>query len=240
MPTEVYKFFLSGVVVGSAIVSTSCAKVTQPQRLVEAPPPQQIKIVKSIVNLPKVQTAKLTDVEQAVKRVFKDAVQIDTSVSPSFLTGDFNGDNSQDIAVALRPKDGKLDLLNEEYPSWLLRDPFTPNMRSSQALRVEDHDVLLAVIHGYGQDDWRDSEATQTFLLKNAVSNGMSMRDLKSVGESSASRRMPRFQGDVISQIHRGTPGYLYFNKATYAWYDPQHYRGESEKGVVHAGMMSN
>lgn len=239
MSTEIFESLLTVVVIASAIISISCSKVTT-QRLVEAPPPPQSTSETPTVALPKVQTARLVEVEQAVRRVFKDAAQIDSSVNPNFLTGDFNGDNSEDIAVALKPVDGKLSLLNEEYPPWMLRDPFMTDLRASQALRVEDHEVLLAVIHGYGSDDWRDPQATQTFLLKNAVSNGMSKRDLKSVGESNKSRRMPRFHGDVIAQIHRGIPGYIYFNKATYTWYDPGRYKGDSEKGVVHAGMMSN
>ena len=49
------------------------------------------------------QAPKLVEVQDAVKRVFKDAAVIDSNYNPNFLAGDFNGDTSQDIAVIIKP-----------------------------------------------------------------------------------------------------------------------------------------
>ncbi len=64
------------------------------------------------------------------------------------------------------------------YPRWLLRDPRAPH-NPRTPLRVEKDEPLLAVIHGYGANAWRDPEATQTFLLKNVVGADMRVHDGK-------------------------------------------------------------
>lgn len=103
----------------------------------------------------------VTDVEEAVKRIFKDAAVIHPEYKNTFLAGDFNGDLSQDLAVVLKPAPEKLAEMNEEYPPWLLRDPRAPH-NPRTPLRVEKDETLFAVIHGYGAKGWRDPEATQT------------------------------------------------------------------------------
>src|SRR6185436_16518939 len=65
--------------------------------------------------------AKLSEVQEAVRRVFKDAAVVDTDYNPNYLAGDFNGDGSQDLAVIVKPV--KLDLMNQELPPWLVREP---------------------------------------------------------------------------------------------------------------------
>ena len=54
----------------------------------------------------------------------------------------------------------------------MLKDPFTPIKPEMPPLRVEENELLLAVIHGYGTQGWRDAQATQTYLLKNAAGVG--------------------------------------------------------------------
>src|SRR5207237_9501508 len=135
---------------------------SSPKRVVaELPPayqpsPQSTPVQMNIKSEPKV-----AEVQEAVKRVFKDAAVIDTRYNPNFLTGDFNGDASQDLAVILKP--AKLDQMNEEYPPWLLRDPLS-NQPSRIPLKIDKDETVLAVIHGYGANDWPDPEATQKFV----------------------------------------------------------------------------
>src|SRR5437762_6379414 len=93
------------------------------------PTPQSTPVQMAVKPAPKV-----AEVQEAVKRVFKDAAVIDTRYNPNFLTGDFNGDASQDLAVILKP--AKLDQLNEEYPPWLLRDPLS-NQPSRIPLKID-------------------------------------------------------------------------------------------------------
>jgi hypothetical protein len=184
--------------------------------------------------MPNLVPAKLSEVQEAVRRVFKDAAVIDSTVNPNFLTGDFNGDASQDLAVILRPTRDKLVEMNEKYPSWLLRDPLLSSTQERPAPTVEERDVLLAIIHGYGENDWRDSQATQTFLLKNVVGSNLAVKSAKDFQSAHTGRRLPRPQGDLIQERLRGTDGYIYYASANYAWYDPKTFKPKSDVNMVH------
>src|SRR6476646_3714519 len=129
-------------------MNTGCS--TKRDRLAEAAPAYQPSPVSPQIKMPNVVPANLPEVQEAVRRVFKDAAVIDSNFNPSFLTGDFNGDSSQDLAVILKPAPNKLAEMNGQYPSWLLRDPIFSGNAQRPALNVEDRDVLLAIIHGYG------------------------------------------------------------------------------------------
>jgi rhodanese-related sulfurtransferase len=175
----------------------------------------------------------LPEVRDAIKRVFKDAAVLDTNHNPNFLAGDFNGDQSQDIAVILKPTPDKVSEMNQEYPPWLLRDPRS-NGTARQQLRIAKDEVLLAVIHGYGANDWRDPEATQTFLLKNVVGSDLRVQTTKEFVSANSGRKLPRPQGDLIGETLDGTPGYLYYAVSTYSWYDPKTFRAQPESGIFH------
>jgi hypothetical protein len=221
------------------IVCPACAKretalVEQAPAYQASPSPENA----SQLNLPKVTAPKPGEVQDAVKRVFKDVAVVDTTATPHFIVGDFNGDASQDLAVVVKPAMGKLEALNEEYPAWLLRDPFARAPSSDPQLRVSENETLLAVIHGYGPNEWRDQQATQTFLLKNSAGQNLESTSNVDFVKSNSGRRIPRLRGDVISEVVRGTQGCLYFSSATYRWYDPQTFRGETDpRSTVHGRM---
>ena len=224
---------LAFVMIVTAAFIFGCGKSRQ--AMIEAPPnppPSAADLPKQILKpLP----PQLTSVQQAVNRVFKQAALLDTSREPSFIAGDFNGDLSEDIAVILKPVSGKLDQINEDAPPWILRDPFTPIRPGMPRLRIEENDVLLAVIHGVGPDNWRDPQATQTYLLKNAVGPRIEAHPQKDFVEKNAGKRMPQLHGDLIGEVLRGAPGYLYYTGATYAWYDPKSFKAEPERRLVHS-----
>jgi len=83
---------------------------------------------------------------------------IDNNQSVPFLVGDFNGDNSEDIAITVKPAKGKLSELNGEYVNWIVEDPrqvhHSPEQKK-QPVTVGRDDLLLAVIHGYEREGWR-------------------------------------------------------------------------------------
>ncbi|MCM3869263.1 MAG: hypothetical protein ND895_01025 [Pyrinomonadaceae bacterium] len=227
------KFCLTLLVALCSFLS-GCA---QPQQTrIEAPPVQQPQAAQPAepVQLPKLSSPKLLEAQEAVKRVFKDAAVIDTSRDPNFIVGDFNGDLSQDIAVVLKVASGKIAEMNEEFPAWILRDLFEPTKTGAQ-LRVEEQDVLLAVIHGFGANDWRDAEATQTYLLKNAVGSGMEVHAGKNILAANKGKKVPRLNGDLIREVLQGTSGYIYYSGETYGWYDPKTFKGEPERRFVHS-----
>ena len=161
------------------------------------------------------------ELQAAINRNYEGAVTIDTTRPVSFLTGDFNGDDSEDVAIVVKPGKGKLTDLNSEYVNWILEDPHfiirkeqtSPPKRPS----ITGNDTLLAVIHGYQQQGWRNSEARQTYLLKNAVGDGFERQSAQQL--SSASRSLPALRGDVIREKLSGTSGIIFWTGARYAWH---------------------
>jgi hypothetical protein len=163
-----------------------------------------------------------------VKRVFKDAAVIDQSRNPSFIAADFNGDLSEDVAVILKTAPGKVAQMNQQFPPWILRDPFVASETGMKPLRISQDEVLLAVIHGYGANGWRDPQATQTYLLKNAIGDGFQARTKAEVIAANQGKRLPQLRGDLISEALHGKSGYLYYAGSTYSWYDPETFKGEA------------
>jgi hypothetical protein len=195
---------------------------------VPSPVPVDVK-QKQLAALP---PPELEQINQALARVFKSSVVIDASQQPSFLAGDFNGDLSQDIAVIVKPAPGKLAAVNQELPPWITRDLLQPNSKSP--ISIADNDLLLAIIHGYGEKGWRDEQATQTFLIKNAVGNNLKLQPGKPFVTANAGKNLPRIHGDLINEVIRGASGYLYYTGPTYAWYDPKTFKGEPQLTAVH------
>lgn len=211
----------------------SCAK----HEAAKAPAPKPSPAEQSMARTVQPPAPAFAEVNEAVKRIFNDAATIDSQRQPNFFAGDFNGDASQDIAVFLQPASGKLAEMNQELPPWILKDPLAVASRSAPPLRIEANELLLAVIHGYGPNGWRDAQATQTYLLKNALS--LEVKNDPKIIPASASQeqKQPRFVGDLIGGNLRGKPGYLYFTGAQYSWYDPRTFKGEAEARLTHPGM---
>ena len=209
---------------------TGCSTPTK-QRVVETPPAYVPTPQSTPVRIGVAQAPKLPEVQDAVKRVFKDAAEIDRSYEPHFLAGDFNGDTSEDIAVVIKPV--KLDEMNQELPPWLLRDPLS-NKPPTLRLGIQKDETLLAVIHGYGANDWRDPEATQTFVLKNVVGKDLRVENPKDFVKAHSGKKLPRPQGDLIAETLQGNNGYLYYAASNYSWYDPKSPTVEAPRGMVH------
>lgn len=222
------------VIVVTAASFCSCSNTKSPAT--EAPPAPPLAQANQPDGSAQLPAPELVQVNEAVKRVFKDSVSIDAAHQPAFVVGDFNGDESQDIAVVLKPNAAKLSELNEEFPNWVFRDLKDKESRAPR-LRVTNDDVLLAVIHGYGQNGWRDPQATQTFLLKNAAGTNLETRSPGDFQNASATRQ-PGLRGDVVAQELAGRSGYLYFSNLTYAWYDPKTFAGEPERRRGHGGNV--
>jgi hypothetical protein len=217
------------------VVSASSCSNSKPA-MVEAPPSYQPTPSSPQIKLPSVIAPKLPEVQEAVHRVFKDSAVIDSAANPNFLTGDFNGDQSEDLAVVLKPVAGKLAEMNEEYPSWLLRDPFQSDPAKRPKLTIQENEVLLAIIHGFGENDWRDPQATQTFLLKNVTGSNMAVLTGKDFSSKHSGRQLPRPSGDLIEETLGGTNGCLYYASANYLWYDPKTFNPKPDLGMVHGG----
>lgn len=202
--------------IAEAVPAATPTPAEQSQQMAKLPPPQ------------------MAEAQAAVKRVFKEMVVIDDNHKPAFVAADFNGDLSEDLAVVVKPASDKIPELNEEFPPWILRDPFGTTESRSPRLRIADKEQLLAVIHGYGPKGWRDPQATQTFLLKNVVGSDMGVQELKEFTAANQGKALPQLRGAVVGEVLDGKSGYLYYAGGTYSWYDPKTFKGEPEPGMVH------
>jgi hypothetical protein len=150
--------------------------------------------------------------------------------------GDFNGDVSQDLAVIVKPVAGNLSLINDELANWILVDPV--RIATRQRVRIDENDILLAVIHGFGSSGWRHSQATQTYLLRGVADGPMKVRARKRVLQADSKDKLPRIWGDVIEQTIDRQYGFLYYNGAKYGWYDPRAYESAPPVRMVHGEVI--
>ncbi|HKX31778.1 MAG TPA: hypothetical protein VJ302_29100, partial [Blastocatellia bacterium] len=152
------------------------------------------------------------EVREKIARVYRQTVEVYTEDGLHCFSGDFNGDSSADLAVEVTPAAGRLDQINSELANWLISDPHAA-AAARRSVQVERREILLAVIHGYGPLGWRDSEARQAYLLKNAVGEQMELQSPAGL-EAATNRRM--FHGDVVKERVAGEEGFLYWTEGRY------------------------
>ena len=118
------------------------------------------------------------EVEAALHRVFGDNLIAITSMHPFFIVGDFNGDESEDLALIARPAPGKLQDVNSELSNWTIQDAdkaLGPTDKKVMIAVKEERpavakgEEVLAIIHGVGPKGWRDSDARQAYIVKHAA-----------------------------------------------------------------------
>jgi hypothetical protein len=173
----------------------------------------------------------LAEAQSSVARIYKNAVTVDTGRgSNPFIIGDFNDDGSQDIAVVVRPAKEMLSTLNGEYANWTVVDVTKVSLPvehngvavlppKPEPVKIEQGDQLLVIIHGYKQDGWRNAQAQQTYLLKNAVGENMRAQPVR-YALAGASGKNPHVTvgGDVIKETRAKQDGFIYWTGAKYAW----------------------
>jgi hypothetical protein len=228
---SVGKIGLATLALGLSFSAFGCAG-TQKSNVEAAPSPTTVEARQQ--QMAKLPPPELAQAQQAVDRVFKSGAVIDVSQQPSFVAGDFNGDLSQDLVVIVKPASGKLEVINEDFPAWILRDISQTTEQGGPPARVVENEVLLAIIHGYGSDGWRDPQATQSYLLKNAAGTGLGVQTGKEFIAVNTGKPLPRLHGDLIKQTIRGTTGFLYYAGPTYSWYDPKTFKEEFSRRLVH------
>jgi hypothetical protein len=164
-----------------------------------------------------------TEIRDTVARVFEKAATPDLSPSPRFAIGDFNGDGSQDLAVAIKADEGSLGDINNELANWSLEDPRNVPISSlsnrvppTKRAHVVKGDTLLAIIHGVGPEGWRAAEAKQTYVLKNGA--GSKLFAQSSEAARRANKKLPQMRGDVLTETIAGKAGFIFWTGAKYAW----------------------
>lgn len=170
----------------------------------------------------------IAEAREALDRVYRGAVAIGESQHDTLVAGDFNGDGSEDLAIAVMPVGEKLTEINSEYANWIVTDPkrvrvFDPK-KAAQSLpetgpaKVAQGEALLAIIHGNGAKGWRDGDATQSYLLKSVAGSGMRVVPFKSYPPALRVRHQANLRADIITQTLAGKAGFLYWATGKYAW----------------------
>lgn len=178
------------------------------------------------------QTKLLAEARIKVLRVFEGAVVVAENPGTLIMTGDFNGDGWQDLAVVVRCAPGKADKLNDPYANWTVESPRRirpPEMRymTLQPLPhppsrepIHAGDLLLAIIHGDGPAGWRNPKASQAFLLYNAVGKELSVKNFRrAIASPERKHALPPLRGDVITQVFEEQTGFVYWLGGEYLWF---------------------
>jgi hypothetical protein len=174
------------------------------------------------------------DVRAALERVYKGSVTVDAGAG-SAVVGDFNGDGSEDLAARVRAAPGRDEELNADLANWIVSDPqkverpdprkFDPHQGvqkltpPAERPRVSASDSLLVVLHGYKEAGWRNPDASQTYLLKDAGGADLRAQTRAEAKLTTFGQNPPRLLGDVIRETLHGQQGFLYWNGATYGWF---------------------
>ena len=179
---------------------------------------------------PELRPPQPAEAQEAIRRVYGQTVFVESSRPQYFIAGDFNGDNSIDLGVVVRPTPGQIAKLNSELANWIRCNPQKVKppvpqkhgrilLQMEEATVIEERDLLLAVVHGFGPQGWRNPQARQSYLLKNAVGDGIKLTPfkeaIKMVGKY---KNPPQLRGDVVSQTLDNKQGLLYYTGAKYAW----------------------
>lgn len=165
----------------------------------------------------------------SLERVYQRAVAVDESRPDTFVTGDFNGDGSGDLAVAVNPARDMLGELNSEFPNWIVADPraaapLDPD-KTKQApppagpVKIEQNDALLAIVHGHGPEGWRSPQATQSYLLKGVAAQELRAVPVMKYPPALVVRRNLNTKSDIISGKLAGADGFLYWSRGKYIWH---------------------
>ena len=179
-------------------------------------------------NAPKRNDPTIREVQEVVARSGQNAFALD---GRGFVVGDFNGDGSQDIVVVVRPANDMLAKVNSQYAIWKLEDPHqivAPDLNKrlqrtrvpQKTVRVSEGDVLLMVIHGHGDNGWRDRVVNGIYVLKNVAGAGIHKETMRESLIATAKEKNPTIlKGDVIRQILAGQSGFVFWTGAAYAWH---------------------
>lgn len=237
----------------TSVLMSGCAKPDQQPEQTSTPPqatqPQATQPPPATTKQPEPQKETepapptLSEVQSAITRVYEDTVILDPN---RFLVGDLDGDGSQDLAAVVRPVRAKLPEINSELARWRIGDPrkvvvtkltkgiVQLNPPSPIPVRAAQGDVLMVVIHGHGSTGWRNPEAMNTYLLKNAVGNGMSLHTSKEALVVAKSKNKPlHFKGDVIKQTLGAEMGFLFWTGSAYAWHPLENKRAQDRRSSL-------
>lgn len=226
------KFFF---LVRLAMVAIACGVLagcnsstnTQPvEKSIASPTPQPSAAARAtpVAKLPPPTQA---EIEAAFHRVFGNDLIANISDRQSYIVGDFNGDESEDLAIIVRPAPGKLADVNSELSNWTVQDAdkaFIATPGKTMAVpphqerpRIVSGEEVLAIIHGYGPQGWRNPEARQAYLVKHAAATLLGTAP--SLSQKAIRAMKLPYETDIIKQVRNNRKGFLFWTGGVYAWH---------------------
>lgn len=176
--------------------------------------------------VPKLPPPTQAEVKAAFQRVF--GSDLIAQFSPeTFVVGDFNGDGFEDIAIIVRPAPGKLEEVNNELANWTIQDAdkaFIPSPKKTVAAlanqdrpRIGQDEEVLAIIHGYGPQGWRNPQARQAYLIKHAAATLLGTAP--SISQKAVRVMKLPVETEIIKQVRNNKKGFLFWTGGVYAWH---------------------
>jgi len=160
----------------------------------------------------------------AVQTSFGSLLEAVTYSKPFYLTGDFNGDGIQDLAIVVRVKGGRSSLPKDVR----VLNPFDPGSGITFPTDpAKENKLAIALIHS-----WKTAQPAGKFLLigespilileNSRPTSGPEAGDMKLLARTARRRNFPRAaKGDVILLVTEvGGDSQLYWNGKTYLWED--------------------
>lgn len=177
--------------------------------------------------LPKLPPPTKAEVEAAFHRIFGNDLTVERGAVPFFVVGDFNGDESEDIAILARPAPGKLDDINSEFANWTLQDadkalipaPAKKVVIPAKEKRptVAKGEEVLAIIHGFGPSGWRNPDARQAYIVKHAAATFLGIAP--SVSQKAIRTMKLPVETDIIKEVRNNKKGFVFWTGGVYAWH---------------------
>jgi hypothetical protein len=177
--------------------------------------------------VPKLPPPTEAEVQAAFHRVFGDSLIVSTSIRPFFIVGDFNGDESEDLALIARPAPGKLQDVNNELSNWTIQDADKALLpaaakkvvmpRNEERPTVANGEEILAIIHGAGPMGWRSADARQAYIVKHAAAKLLGTAP--SVSQKAIRAMHLPQETDIIKQVRNNKKGFLFWTGGVYAWH---------------------
>ena len=166
----------------------------------------------------------------ALKKSFGSALEAANKFKPFYLTGDFNGDGSQDILIVAHLKGQRSELESDVK----IYNPFERPKAIYPADPSANPTLALAIIHG-SAPGWQTPPALEKFLLFGSSpvlilnhsrlisTETQAKQDLMELKKKSAKRRgddwpPPAAKGDSIVLGTEATDSILYWNGKNYRW----------------------
>jgi len=176
--------------------------------------------------LPKLPPPTQAEVKAAFQRVF--GSDLIAQFSPqTFIVGDFNGDEFEDIAIIARPAPGKLEEVNHELANWTIQDAdkaLIPSptkkvvaLPNQERPRIAQDEEVLAIIHGYGPQGWRNPDARQAYLIKHAAATLVGTAP--SISQKAIRAMKLPYETEIIKQVRNNKKGFLFWTGGVYAWH---------------------